>query len=316
VFSTLTVIFPIFALIATGYVCRRSGVMSANTTRELNRYVVYLALPALLFQILAKTGWKALDLPAFAAVVGIGCVVIYGATVAVQTLRGRHLADSSVDGLNAAYANTGFIGIPLCALAFGSSSLAPASIAAILTAAALFGFAIMVIETGLQAERGAGKSSAGAIAGKVALSLAKNPMLVASAAGAVVCVCGWKLPGSLDTFIGLLGSSATPCALVCLGLFFGESRECYHLREALPLVAMKLLVQPALVWTLAHYIFRLTPFLEHVAVIMAALPTGTGSFMLAEFYEREADVTAAVILISTVASLATLTVLLLIFGHA
>jgi len=49
---------------------------------------------------------------------------------------------------------------------------------------------------------------------------------------------------------------------------------------------------------------------------MAALPTGTGSFMLAEFYEREADVTAAVILISTVASLATLTVLLLIFGHA
>jgi predicted permease len=43
---------------------------------------------------------------------------------------------------------------------------------------------------------------------------------------------------------------------------------------------------------------------------MAALPTGTGPFMLAEFYGREARITSRAILVSTIASLATITVLL------
>ena len=38
---------------------------------------------------------------------------------------------------------------------------------------------------------------------------------------------------------------------------------------------------------------------------MAALPTGTGPFMLAEFYRREADLTATVVLVSTVLAVVT-----------
>jgi predicted permease len=50
---------------------------------------------------------------------------------------------------------------------------------------------------------------------------------------------------------------------------------------------------------------HLTPFLTHACVLLAALPTGTGPFMLAEFYRREADVTGRVILVSTVLSVLT-----------
>jgi hypothetical protein len=70
-----------------------------------------------------------------------------------------------------------------------------------------------------------------------------------------------------------------------------------------------LLAQPALTFVLA-LLFRLPPGLMHISVVLAALPTGTGPFMLAEFYRREAAVTSSTILFSTVISLVTVTVCL------
>ena len=73
---------------------------------------------------------------------------------------------------------------------------------------------------------------------------------------------------------------------------------------------MKPIAQPAITWLLATRVFGLPPLLTHGAVLMAALPTGTGPFMLAEFYRREASITSTVILVSTVLSLVTITVYL------
>lgn len=76
------------------------------------------------------------------------------------------------------------------------------------------------------------------------------------------------------------------------------------------MVAFKLIVQPAVTWLLATQVFRLDALSTHVAVLMAALPTGTGPFMLAEFYRREAGVTSRTILVSTLLAVATITLYL------
>jgi hypothetical protein len=47
-----------------------------------------------------------------------------------------------------------------------------------------------------------------------------------------------------------------------------------------------------------------------MAVLLAALPTGTGPYMLAEFYGREARITSQTILLSTLGSLVSLSLLL------
>jgi predicted permease len=95
---------------------------------------------------------------------------------------------------------------------------------------------------------------------------------------------------------------------VALGLFLAQKsgRQSGHRRVAGLLVGLKLAAHPLLAYGLGRYLFDLPPLLLHVAVLMAALPTGTGPFMLAEFYRREADLTATVVLVSTV--LAVLTV--------
>ena len=304
--SVLLIVLPIFALIGAGWIARRGGVLGPHATGELNRFVVWLALPALLFDIVAKARWSDIWQPGFVAVFGIGAGLSFAETLVLRRRGGRHLADATVDGLNAGYANTGFIGFPLAATILGPASLAPTLVATIITVCVLFAVALILIEIGVQSERRPGHMMA-----KVARSLATNPLLVAPLVGGLFLAFAIPLPAPLDKFLSLLGGAASPCALVALGLFIAEKRE-----GAPPsagavgfLVGMKLLAQPLLTGALA-LVFRLPPALAATAVLMAALPTGTGPFMVAEFYGREAGITARVVLVSTIASLVTITLYL------
>jgi predicted permease len=316
--STLEILLPVFGLIFAGFACRRRGVLGPNAASELNRFVVWLALPALLFDTMAHATWLQLYQPAFVATFSIACVSVFALILAMRLMSGRHLADASVDAIAASYPNTGYIGFPLGMIAFGSASLTPTTIATILVACVLFALAIVLIEIGLQTERTPHKLGL-----KVLRSLARNPLIASPIAGVLFASIHVPLPASAETFLKLLGGAASPCALVSLGLFLAEKRpadadsdtDTDAPRIALLLTGVKLLVQPALTWWLAARVFALAPALVEMAVVLAALPTGTGPFMLAEYYRREAHITSRTILLSTVGSVATLSLLLLVMGH-
>ncbi|MCA6106767.1 AEC family transporter [Bradyrhizobium cenepequi] len=309
--STLTTVLPIFALIFAGWLARRIGVLGPHATTELNRFVVYLALPALLFDVIAHAQWSDVWQPGFIAAFGIGVALVFGLTIAVRLRRPRHLADAAIDGLNAGYANTGFVGFPLALVALGREALAPTLIATIITVCILFAIAIVLIETGLQTEKRRRHLFI-----KVGGSLLRNPLLVAPVLGAIIPLAGLSVPGPAESFLKLLGGAASPCALVALGLFLAAKRETTEqdIGSAALLVSFKLVLQPAVTWVMATAVFGLSPLLTHVAVLLAALPTGTGPFMLAEFYQREADITSNVILASTAASILTVSGYLALAG--
>ncbi len=149
---------------------------------------------------------------------------------------------------------------------------------------------------------------------KVARSLVTNPLLIAPVIGALFLAFAVPVPAPLDNFLTLLGGAASPCALVALGLFIAERHEGARPSAATVgcLVGLKLVLQPLVTWFLATRLFALSTPLTATAVLMAALPTGTGPFMIAEFYGREAGITARVVLISTVLSLLTITIYLAI----
>jgi malonate transporter len=311
VLSTVIVILPIFALIFVGWFARRTGALGPHATTELNRFVVYLALPALLFDIIVHARWTDIWQPGFIAVFGLSSVLTFAVTVVARLRRPRHLADVAIDGLNAGYANTGFMGFPLALATIGQAAMAPTMIATIITVCAIFALAIVLIEIGLETE-----ARRAHLVMKVGRSLARNPLLVAPVLGALVAVSGLSIPVPVETFLKLLGGAASPCALVALGLFLAADREAEErdTGSAAVLAGLKLIVHPVIAWVLARIIFGLSPLLTHVAVLLAALPTGTGPFMLAEFYRREAAVTSNVILISTVVSILTVSAYLVVAG--
>ncbi|HBN2816144.1 TPA: AEC family transporter [Klebsiella oxytoca] len=310
--STLNVVLPVFALILVGWLARKLKILGETALTELNRFVVYLALPALLFDIIANAMWADLAQPAFISAFSIGMMVVFFLTLFVQLRRTRHLADAAIDALNAGYANTGFIGFPLVIVFLGHEALAPTLIATILTVSVLFGIGIIIIETGLQ-----GEVKRRIIFTRVAKSLIKNPLLVSPAIAICIPLSGLTVPDSINVFLKLLGGAASPCALIALGLFLAgqsDKRTNNDNFTVTLLVVLKLLIQPALTWWFATKVFHLSPHLVHTAVLLAALPTGTGPFMLAEFYRREASTTSKCVLVSTVLSMFTLSAYLYTIG--
>ncbi len=305
-------VLPIFGLILAGWVARRIGALGEAAMAEINRFVVSLALPALLFDVVVSAKPDEIWQPGFFAAFFLGCGAVFAAIVAVSLWRRRPLADAAIDGLNGGYANTGFMGFPVALAALGPSSQAPALLAVLATVSGIFALALVLVEIGNQA----GGASVGRTALNVVKSLARNPLIVAPLLGAVFLALRIAPPAPVEAMLKMLGAAASPCALVCLGLFLAEKRpaKASDTPAAIALVATKLIAHPLITWLLAVYVFRLPTTLAHAAALMAALPTGTGPFMLAEFYKREATVTARVVLVSTVLSVATLTALIAVIG--
>lgn len=306
-FAVLSVVLPIFALVAAGALCRRLDVLGPTASRELNRFVVYLALPALLFHVMATASWHDLAQPGFAIAFGAGFVVSAALAAAITAWRRGSLADASLDGLNAGYANTAYLGIPLTVAVLGTESLPLVTISTILTVCILFAGSIVLIEIGLKRQ-----GTAVTIARDVGLALVRNPLIVAPSLGVLYAALMPPLPEGVARGLTLLGGAASPCALVALGLFLAERSGPIAWRAVAPLVVLKLLVQPAMTWILAMLVFRLSPPVAAAAILLAAMPTGTGPFMLAELYRRDASITAATVLVSTLLGIVTLSGLILV----
>ena len=303
----LSVILPIFALILAGWGARKINVLGPHAMSEINRFVIHLALPALLFDVVANADWKTLWQPTFIFAFSLGTFIVFIIALVLSRFQVKHLSDAAIDGLNASYSNTGFMGIPLALAVLGQSSLIPTMIATIITVCVLFAIVIVIVEVSLQSQ---GHPMQMMI--KVLTQLAKNPLLVAPVLGALFMLFNIPVPAPAESFLKLLGAAASPCALVALGLFLAQpkSNTKSSLKGFGTLVILKLIVHPLIVWILATQVFDLSGGLLHCAVLLAALPTGTGPFMVTQYYQREGKMTSTVILLSTVFSLLTITVVL------
>ena len=308
--AVLDAALPVFALILTGAACGRSGMFDRRATDNLNRFAIYLALPALMFVAMSRITPGQAGHGDFALAFGGGIVVTFALGFALSRWRGGTVASASIEGLDASYSNVGFMGIPLCLLVFGPGSLPMAVISTLFTACVLFLSAVALIEFDLH--RGA---SFGRTLRRVLLSLLRNPLLLAPSAGLGIGLAKLPLPVPIERFASLLGGAASPVALICIGLFLAQERVTG--RDAVPvsmLVGLKLVVQPGVTALLATVVFQLQPFQAHVAVLLSALPIGSGPFTIAKLHGLEARVTSGAILASHVISVATVSALIAWLG--
>jgi malonate transporter and related proteins len=303
--AVLNSALPIFALILTGFICGYFSVFDKTATDNLNRFAVYLALPSLMFVAMSKITPDQVRQFGFLGAFCGGSSITFAAAFAISRIRGRRVANASIEGLDAGYSNVGFMGIPMCLLVFGPESAPASIIATLFTACILFLFAFVVVEVDLK--KGNSFWSTGT---KVAKALLTSPLLIAPAAGLCIGLSGIKVPGPFESFTTLLGGAASPVALVCIGLFLAQERVVSHDATSIGmLVAMKLILQPAVTAFLAFYVFTMPPLWSHSAVILSALPIGSGPFTIAKLYGLEAGVTSGSILASHVFAVLTVSLL-------
>lgn len=114
----------------------------------------------------------------------------------------------------------------------------------------------------------------------------------------------------MDDTLALIGKAAAPVSLFAVGATLATCRIAGDLREALVMTALKLLVLPVVVWASATFVFDLRPEWITVAVVAAAMPAGANVYVFARKYDIYVNRATAVVLLSTVLSVVTLTALI------
>ncbi len=308
--SVLTILLPVFGLILTGFLTARTRLLTGEGIRGLATFVYYLAIPALLFRGTAAGmpdagGELALVLAYFVATLGL-----FGVAMLLGAWRfGLGLREQSVMAINAAFGNTVQMGAPIILAAFGAAGLKPLTLIIALHAVVLLTLATIVIELG----RGRGGGLGHALRATTR-AIVGNPIVLAIAAGFLWSRLGLALPRAVAGFVDLLAPAAGPCALFTLGASLSGFRLAAGLHEILAIVLLKLVALPVLVWALTRA-FALSPLDTAVAVVTAALPVGMNAFIFAQRYDIYVARSASAVVLSNIASVATLAVVLAIFAH-
>jgi len=308
--AVINVVLPVFSIMLVGYLAGRFKFLGPASSEALNSFVYFIALPALFFISMARVEIsQAFHVP-FLIAFGGGLLGSFGLSVLVAVfVFPNRLAALGLHGLSAVFSNTGYLGIPLLLTAFGEAGKLPGIISTVVMGAVVMTIGLAIIE----ADLGRGGRPI-RILGKVLLGVVKSPLVLSAAAGLSVSALGWSVPPAVAAFSEILGAAASPCALFAIGLFMVGRSVTAGMGEVAWLVAIKLLVHPALTWWLAFAVMEMDPTWAAAAVIQAALPTGALVFVLAQKYDIYVQRSTAAIMVSTVLSVVTLSALFVLLG--
>jgi predicted permease len=337
VLPVFLVTFPFFALIAAGYAAARARILPLDAIPGLNTFVLYFALPCMLLRFGAGTPIGQLLDGSVALVWGV-CALAVVVGVVMFTRNARiGWNDAAFGALVAAFPNTGFMGVPLLVALLGAQAAGPMIITIAFDLVVTSSLCIALSR--LDGAVGAVGAVGAAVAGRQGASLAArkalrgilvNPMPWSILLGVLLSAARWQLPGPLERTVAMLADAASPVALFTIGAVLARSallarehdasaavaeamgtrpKAAHNAAKApwsdvLPVVAVKLLVHPLLVWGLGLGAMALGLPLSHAAlvviVLVAALPSASNVAMLAERFGADNGRIARIILWTTV----------------
>lgn len=290
---------PFFAVIGLGYLSGRARFFSVEATAYLTRFVFYFALSAMLFGFAANldiaTVFNWPFVLAYTLATALVWLVVAGVALARRTSREVAVFEAHAGVIG----NMGFLGIPMLALLLGPEAVGPVLLV-LAVDLIVFSSLLTMLITGLRAG-GVGFQTFGVLG----VGLVKNPMIVSVALGILWGTTGLALPEPVNEFLTLLGAAATPCALFAIGASLaGRSAE--RVEIAGWIAFAKLVLHPAAV-AAACWAFGVRSYEAGVMIAAAALPVAGNVFILAQHYGVAPQRVSTAILLSTAASVLTVT---------
>ncbi|MGI1664147.1 AEC family transporter [Palleronia sp. KMU-117] len=293
---------PFFLLIGLGYWAGRTRFFSAEATAYLTKFVFYFALSAMLFRFSSNLRLEELaDWPFILAYLS-ATMVVYLFVTALSLLRGRPVAEAAFEAQCGVIGNVGFLGIPMLVLLLGPEAIGPV-VMVLAVDLIVFGSLIVII---VSASRG---TFSWGILPKVAIGLVKNPMIVSITLGLLWSAFALPIPGPMAEFLQILGAAATPGALFAIGASLA-TKSAERLTTAVELSAVKLLLHPAAVSVAALLVFQVETYAAGVMIAAASLPVAGNVYILAQHYGIAPQRVSATILISTAASIFTISAMI------
>lgn len=309
--TILVIVAPVFALVASGYLAVRFGLYPRSGVPGLIAFVNSFATPCLLFRAMLDVDFAAVFNPLLLTGYYIGALVamVLGIFLARAVFKNRP-GEAVASGFGAMFSNTVLLGLPIVQRAWGDQALP--------VMYSIIGFhSPMLMTLSLIAMEISRRDSAPA--GKVALTALKrivtNPLLIGIVLGLLGNLIGLKLIEPADAFTRMMAQAVLPAALFGLGGALNEYRVRENWLLSATMSAIKLVILPAIVFVLVIVVFKVDPTIGKIAVITAAMPSGINTYVFATSYNRSVEVAASTVLISTAASVLTVSFWLFVFSQ-
>jgi malonate transporter and related proteins len=303
----LGAVLPVFGLVACGYLAGRFRIVTQASSHALNQFVYAFALPAMLFVAVYRGSLEEILSGYFLLAVIAATLATAVAGFFLSHASGASPAESTMRALNASFANTGYLGIPLVTVAYGERAALPAALATVATNIVSFALAIVCLELFVNPHPGGVRR---ALAG-----VARSPLIWPIALAVLLVSLEAKVPLPVERFATLLAAAAGPCALFAIGLFVSQLSIRAGAAASRQSTVLKLVLHPLLMAALAFWVLPVDPFWAKIAVVCAALPLGATAFVLAQRYKLLEAETSTGAVISTAASVITVSLVMGLFAR-
>jgi malonate transporter len=250
VLAILFVTFPFFALVLAGYIAARQRMLPLEAIAGLNGFVLFFALPCMLYRFGATTPIaQLLDAGVFFTWLLCALVIVaFTVTISLNARIGWN--DGAFGALVAAFPNTGFMGVPLLVALLGPRAAGPIIVTIMVDMVITTSLCIALSRLDSADEHGVAHAAQNALKGMLV-----NPLPWSILLGALASLFSFELPGPVLKTVGLLADAASPVALFTIGAVLARSqmRAALHDHPAVPLIdylpvaAIKLLLHPLLV---------------------------------------------------------------------
>jgi predicted permease len=244
---------------------------------------------------------------------GAFLLAVIGATLAtaaagfaLSNFSGASPAESTMRALNASFANTGYLGIPLVTVAYGERAALPAALATVATNIVSFALAIVCLELFVNPRGGGMRRAIGGVL--------RSPLIWPIALAILLVGFEVKIPLPVERFASLLAAAAGPCALFAIGLFVSQLSIRAGAAASWQSSVLKLALHPLLMALLAFWLLPVDTFWAKIAVVCASLPLGATAFVLAQRYKLLEAETSTGAVISTAASVITVSLVMGVLG--
>jgi malonate transporter len=303
--DVLNLTIPMFSLIGIGYLLKRIQFMSGQDGTVLSKFAFYILLPPLMFtSILSGDASKSLNIN-FIFSYEIVTISIFVLTYLLGVLIKLKTMEKAIFGLNAAYPNYGYIGVPLCILAFGSEAAIPL---ALILLADTFVLLTTLIFYKLTETR---KTSLQELSKEIVQRFIYNPLMMSVFVAFIFSIADIKITTAIDRTLSIVAASATAVALIALGVSLNVTSIKSQKGVLFFITVIKLIVHPILIFIIFQFQTGIDPMWVKTAIVCASLPVAANVFVLANYYKNFESESAAAITITTMVSSITVTIVLL-----
>src|SRR3972149_774216 len=212
--DVLNLALPYFGLIFIGFACGKLKRIPDTALAWMNFFIIYVALPALFYRIIAQTPLEKLASANFVFATTLATFLAFALSFAIgMAIRRGNIAESTIAGLAGGYGNIGYMGPGLALATLGPQAAVPVALIFCFDTLLLFSLVPFMMALAQPQQVSIAKTAL-----DVVKRIVSNPLVIATAVGVASAAVHFEPPLALERLLQFLQNAAAPCALFTLGV--------------------------------------------------------------------------------------------------